>query len=397
MQEELAGDQRASRPDQDAAPARDVAVSYLRAFVTLLVVAHHVALVYSTIKPPRIVAFTDQPRFWLVFPVADPASWVGFSIFMGWNDIFFMPLMFLVSGLLVWPSLTRKGAAGFLKQRLLRLGVPFVVMVLLGPLMYYPAFTQIAPGASLAEYARAWLALGNWPSGPSWFIWLLLVFNGVAALAFARWRGAVEAFGRFSGRLGERPFLFFLGLAALTQAVYLPLFFALGPYGALMFGPFFGQGTKMLVYFLYFFVGLGLGIHGLSVGLFAREGSLARRWPLWGLAALLLFGAWMGGYVAGQDAGAAPVFAFSCAASGLFVTALFMRYSARHPLLDSFSDNAYGIFVLHYVCLSWLQLALLPFALPAPLKGAVALAAALAVSWGVSALLRRHPAIARVI
>ncbi len=384
-------------PAEDGARKREVSISYLRAFVTFLVVAHHVALVYSTIKPPAMKAFTDEPRFWLVFPVADPASWVGFSIFMGWNDIFFMPLMFFVSGVLVWQSLVRKGAGGFLKQRFVRLGVPFLVMVVLGPLMYYPAYTQIAPGASLGEYARTWLSLGNWPAGPSWFIWVLLVFNCLAAAAFRAFPGAIESFGRFFGRLGERPILFFLGLVALTQAVYMPLFLLLGPYGAIMVGPFFGQGTKMLVYLLYFFVGLGLGIHGIEAGLFARAGRLARRWPLWGLVALVFFAGWMGAYVAGQDAAAAPVFAFSCAASGLFVTALFVRFSSNHPVLDSFSDNAYGIFVLHYVFLSWVHLAILDFGLPAPLKGAIALASGLAISWGVTALLRRNPTLARVI
>ena len=103
-------------PAEDGARKREVSISYLRAFVTFLVVAHHVALVYSTIKPPAMKAFTDEPRFWLVFPVADPASWVGFSIFMGWNDIFFMPLMFFVSGVLVWQSLVRKGAGGLLRS-----------------------------------------------------------------------------------------------------------------------------------------------------------------------------------------------------------------------------------------------------------------------------------------
>src|SRR5215467_13007348 len=43
------------------------------------------------------------------------------------NDTFFMALMFLLSGLFVWPSLERKGSARFLRDRTLRLGVPFAV------------------------------------------------------------------------------------------------------------------------------------------------------------------------------------------------------------------------------------------------------------------------------
>ena len=46
-----------------------------------------------------------------------------------------------VSGLFVWRSIERKGAAGFLANRAVRLGVPFVVgMLVLMPLTYYAVF-----------------------------------------------------------------------------------------------------------------------------------------------------------------------------------------------------------------------------------------------------------------
>ena len=115
------------------------------------------------------------------------------------------------------------------------------------------------------------------------------------------------------------------------------------------------------------------------------------------MAALVFFAGWIGAYMSGKDAGAAPVMAFSCAASSLFVTGLFVRFSSRQWILDSFSDNAYGIFVLHYLFLSWVQWLLLQLAAPAPVKGAIALVCALALSWTASALLRRNRAIAQVI
>lgn len=41
------------------------------------------------------------------------------------------------------------------------------------------AVTGADPG--FLAYARAWLSHGSWPAGPAWFIWLLLVFDAVAA------------------------------------------------------------------------------------------------------------------------------------------------------------------------------------------------------------------------
>ncbi|MCB0073208.1 MAG: ABC transporter permease, partial [Caldilineaceae bacterium] len=50
----------------------------------------------------------------------------------------FMALMFFISGLFVWRSLARKGVGPFLRDRLIRLGIPFVVGVLvLVPLAWW--------------------------------------------------------------------------------------------------------------------------------------------------------------------------------------------------------------------------------------------------------------------
>ena len=70
---------------------------------------------------------------------------------------------------------------------------------------------------------------------------------------------------------------------------------------------------------------------------------------------------------------------------------------ARSRVLDSLRDNAYGMYLIHYAFVSWLQYALLKVALPAFVKGSLAFSATLALSWGVTTALRRIPAVARVI
>ena len=91
-------------------------------------------------------------------------------------------------------------------------------------------------------------------------------------------------------------------------------------------------------------------------------------------------------------------FVLSCAASSFAMLAVFLRYArSRVPLWDSVSDNAYGICLVHYAFVNWLQYAMLPAQFSAPAKGAIVLLAALALSWCTTALLRRAPAIARVI
>jgi fucose 4-O-acetylase-like acetyltransferase len=51
--------------------------------------------------------------------------------------------MFLISGLFVRESLTRRGAADYLANRAWRLGVPYLVSIfVLMPLAYYPTFLR---------------------------------------------------------------------------------------------------------------------------------------------------------------------------------------------------------------------------------------------------------------
>src|SRR5262249_54431569 len=82
----------------------NVSIGYLRAFITVLVVAHHAVLAYHPFAPPPPPSLVAQPRWWQAFPVTDPAHWSGFAALVGFNDIFFMSLMFFLSGLFVWNS-----------------------------------------------------------------------------------------------------------------------------------------------------------------------------------------------------------------------------------------------------------------------------------------------------
>jgi len=65
--------------------------------------------------------------------------------------------------------------------------------------------------------------------------------------------------------------------------------------------------------------------------------------------------------------------------------------------LDSLSRNAYGMYLFHYAIVSWVQMSLLNLAWPGAAKGSFVFAAAVLASWGLTAGLRRIPAVARVI
>jgi hypothetical protein len=62
-------------------------------------------LAYHPFAPPATASLVTHPRWWQAFPVVDSQRWSGFALFVGFNDAFFMSLMFFLSGLFVWRSL----------------------------------------------------------------------------------------------------------------------------------------------------------------------------------------------------------------------------------------------------------------------------------------------------
>ena len=389
-------------------PTYNISIGYLRAFITLLVVAHHAMLAYHSFAPAPPASLTAEPRLWQAFPVVDAQRSVLFTALVSFNDIFFMALMFFLSGMFVWDSLRRKGTAKFLRDRALRLGAPFLVAAaVIAPLAYYPTYVQSQAVGGEHGFWRQWLTLGNWPAGPAWFVWVLLAFDAIAALLLMVVPNWGALLGRLTSSAERRPIAFFGLLLLLSAAAYVPLAVIFNPFRWSAWGPFTFQTSRGLHYLVYFLVGAGVGAYGLDRGLLAREGKLARRWWLWCVAALLAFGiataiglaaltAHLGSRsweVAGDS-----TFVLSCAVSSLAFLALFVRFAyKRGPIWDSLAANAYGIYLIHYAFVSWLQLSLLKFHLPALVKGSLVTMAAVLLSWGVTATLRRIPALARVI
>ena len=386
----------------------NLAVGYLRAFITLLVLAHHAALAYHPFAPERTAALVMQPRWWEAFPVVDPHKWTGWSFFTGFNDVFFMSLMFLLSGLFVQHSLERKGVGVFLRDRLVRLGLPFVIAAaVIAPLAYYPTYLLMPAPAGIAGYWQQWHALGNWPAGPAWFIWILLAFDIVAAALFAFAPQVMAWLGRVVSGSSNRPIALFLLLAAVLAVTYIPMAIRFGADSWSMFGPFFFQTSRLFHYLAYFLLAMAVGATALPRGLFDAKGKLARHWPLWTTALVLIYFALAAAFItmisgAGKSLPWGPLlgmlWVLSCAASCFGFMSLFARFATRRiAAFDSLTENAYGMYLVHYAFVSWLQYALLPASLSGFAKGVIVTLCTIILSWATTAALRRIPAVARVI
>jgi glucans biosynthesis protein C len=383
-------------------------LSNLRGFTILMVVAFHACIAYLRSQPLSALPFNEPPYGWMANPIIDSERWFGLDLFCAFQYVYLMHLMFLLSGLFVWPSLVRKGGRTFLYDRCLRLGVPFIFGVsLLMPLAYYPVYRVTAVDSSWSTFWLHWTALPFWPSGPMWFLWLLLTLNIAVAALYVLAPHSIEFLGRLSAQAGEHPGRYAVALVTISALAYVPLAAVFQPWQWVRFGPFGFQPSFVLPYAVYFFAGLGVGAGGFAGGLFAADGSLARQWVVWLAAAPAAFLVWIiptalvvsrqGPGLLGLQVVADIGFAVSSTTSCLALVAVFLRFAVRWPMLSNLSENAYGIYLIHYVFIIWLQYALLGTALFAVIKAAIVFLGTLTLSWITSAITCRIPLVEHLI
>jgi len=375
----------------------NVPLSNLRAVVILIVVAFHSVLAYLASQPADAFAFDTPPYRWVAFPIVDEKRWFGFDLFCAWQDVSLMSLMFFLAGLFTPASLSRKGSRRYLSEQGWRIGLPFLfAATVLSPIAYFASYRATAADPSSSAFWQHWTALPMWPAGPAWFLWQLFVLSMLAAGLHALAPQRVQAMGRLAGTFTDRPFAFFISLIALSILAYVPLAMLLGPWDWASLGPFAIQRSRPLHYVVYFFAAFAIGTHGIDRSVLRHDGPLARHWLAWLAAAVASMAVWGGlTSLTLPDWNASPLiyrlaaaFAFpvACAAGALSLLAICLRLMrARHRLLDSLSDNAYSIYLLHYVFVVWLQYALLGVGLDAIGKAAIVFASALALSWAASA------------
>jgi peptidoglycan/LPS O-acetylase OafA/YrhL len=384
------------------------ALDNLRGFVIIMVVTFHAVTAYMASQPAVPSRFSDPPFEWLAHPIVDADRWLGFDLFGAFVFLHLMQLMFFLSGLFVVPAMIRKRAGTFLRDRVLRLGVPFLVgAFVLMPVAYFPAYRVTATDPSWSAFWSQWTALPFWPAGPNWFLWLVLVLNLVALGIFQIAPRAVKQLGYLAARAAAHPERFLLCLAAVSALIYLPLAMRFEPWQWLELGPFAIQPSLAPQYAIYFVAGLAVGASDLGRGLLGAEGMLARRWAIWVAGASAAFVMWLvpaalivKGHAALPGLRIARELAFVLfAACACFAwIAMTLRFAAeRWRTLGGISDNAYGIYLFHYVFLVWTQYALLPYAMPALVKGAIVLCVTLGLSWAVSAGIGRVPLGARML
>lgn len=346
-------------------------VDNLRIALTALVVLHHVAVTYGNI-----------PAWYYVETAKDGSGFV-LDVFVVLNQLYFMGFFFLLSGFFVPGVYDRKGGSRFVRDRLLRLGAPFLLFtVFIRPLLTIPE--AIASGLPYWQFY-----LRYWDPGPTWFLETLLVFTLVYALV-RRGRPAPPPVP--ASALTARSIV--AGVAVLAVVSFLWRFLVPGT----MYIPILGLPTASMLpqYAGAFVLGIVAFRRGWLTTLTRRAGRLG-----FAVAGVGAFGVAASYFLTTGVVQQAGVAVFESIVAAGMVTGLLVLFRERFDRQGHrgqfLSANAFAVYVLHPLVLVGLSYAFAWLAAPALVKFLIVGALALPLCWALAAAVRAIPGARRIL
>ncbi len=369
------------------AKERNGGIDALRAAVTLLVVLHHTALTYGAIGGwyYREIAPSNSPTGLLLI------------LFCTSNQAWFMGLFFLLAGYYTPSAHRRHGTAGFIRERLLRLGIPLLFYVLiLSPVTI--ALAQTAKGHSfVGVFTYVWTH-GKLEPGPLWFVEALLIFSAVWLL----WRTTRKAEAAVIIPFPSNVVLFAAAMLTGAAAFLLRLVWPVGVNVAFL----------QLGYFASYIVLFAAGCMGAELKWLDRiPENLRRRWLRIAWAAfpvlplLVLFGRtvpWLHGPAEGGLNLQALTYAFwePFVAWGVILGLLTLsqrRFASLTGVWHRLARRAFLIYIIHPPVLVGVALVWRDVAAPALVKFLVTGSLACTLCYAIAGIALRIPVVARIV
>jgi hypothetical protein len=320
-----------------------------------------------------------------------------------------MGLFFFLAGYFTPHSYDHKGGISFLRDRIIRLGIPWLVyMLLLQPLVYYIAYGM--PISFWSFFLLYLHGVGSIADGVIWFVELLLFFS----ILYAAWRWLVRSRPQAASGEGAVPgypaifgFICVLGLVTFVVRLWWPAGSQPKP---------FNVPLDYLPQYVSLFI---LGIIAYRRNwLFKLTPKMGRNWPLIALLATLIFAGpaaysiiQQAGTAGNQQAGYAIAGGFNWLALsyalwesfvvvglGIGLLVLFReRRNRQGRLAKELAADVYTVYLIHPVVLVGFAYAFHVVALYPLLKWGIAVVVTLPLCFLISSGIRRIPPANRVL
>jgi glucan biosynthesis protein C len=186
----------------------------MRIMLVSWVIVFHLAITYGA------------PGDWMYYENSQVTVAEGaiYALFLGVSQAFFMGLYFLISAYFTPGSLERKGATMYFRDRLIRLGIPLMIFVLIfDPIMQYGVALARGFSGSFLSFLNSFFS--NYSiigSGPLWFVEALLIFSA-AYLLWCRFTKFPILQRKFPSNVAIVLFALILGLVTFAVRIWIPM------------------------------------------------------------------------------------------------------------------------------------------------------------------------------
>ncbi len=379
-------------------------IDNLRTFIIILVVSMHACVTYSYVGG----WYTNHPP--------GPSNF-ELTIFILWQahlQSFFMGLLFFLAGTFAHRGMQKRGSMNFLKERMVRLGIPSLIyMLCIEPLLTY---SQLNPGENDVSqpYNAYWfeyITSGKFfaGSGPTWFAVALLFFccGYVFWVKIVRKQSSEKPNENNEINPAPKPSsLIFFGLCLVVCSFVVRLFYPLGSGISNMQLGFFSQ------YISAFVLGIMSDQNGWFEALVKSKSARTAGWIGLIFGPVFLICLVSAGGPPPQEgtiiySGGWNPWAFGLAfweqltglAIGLGIMSWFYRFgNATQPLADWLSRRSFGVYMLHSPIMVVLTPACASIADQSRLVAALILTvASLIASYVVTDLIIRVPGFRKII
>jgi peptidoglycan/LPS O-acetylase OafA/YrhL len=335
----------------------------LKILLAVLVILHHAAQPYG-----------PGGGWWIASDAYNILDFVILGIFMAVNASFFMGLFFMISAYFMPSSLERKGAAKFMKDRLVKLGVPILVFLAgVFPIMGYLLNGQ--PSITL---------------GHLWFLALLMIFSAVYAAYWLVKKPAPKVKRTFPGNSAIVTFAVVMALITFVVAIWSP---ENNWVPLSLFEPY-----HLTQYAMLFAAGIIAYREGWIDAIPKATAKLWSRIAVLMVPLLLVVGAvtdsaeFSGGLTLASLLGTTWE-AFMCVSMCIALLAFFKnRFNSQSPIAKALADNAFTVYLIHIPIIVLLQFMMVGIAIDPLIKfvivGVIGVPLVFAISYFV---IRRLP------
>ena len=374
-------------------------IDHVRIFLVILVVLHHVAIVYGAVIP---FYYVEPPK-------SGTLTFLVLLVFVLVNQSWFMGALFFLAGFCTPGSYERKGAGTYIVSRILRLGIPLLVyMFILSPVSHIGLYLmpEELTGITSALSWQTFPYLSYVDMGPLWFVVLLIMFSlayaAVSVTIRNRTTTSIKKNGMLTyGRIG-------MFIIALTAAGYLirlaiPIGKTVIGFPTLSYLPqyigFFILGTVFYRRNLFQSLPKSIGVVGVITALsawvllfpLAFSGKLFSLRLTPALVNSMGHGHWRSAVYALYD---------SIFAAGMLmgIITLFRRIFNRQGIIGRFlSQQSYLVYITHIPVIVFLAFALRNIEMHNLLKFVLASAVMVPACFALSGLIRKIPGVSRIV